>query len=67
VRCFRNELMSGKRQETLPPHPFNTATPKARFISPSVEVAAHLFDAAADAGKPGALAIFTADHGRLAV
>lgn len=65
VRCFRNELMTREYAREL----FRLITdeygvPKARFISPTIDGAAHLFDAAADAGNPDALAVFTADDAR---
>lgn len=65
VRCFRNEVMTREYAREL----FRLITedygvPKARFIAPTPDGAAHLFDAAAEAGKPGALAVHTEDDAR---
>lgn len=65
VRCYNNELMTREYACEL----FRLITveygvPKARFISPTLDGAAHLFDAAKDAGKPEALAVFTMDDSR---
>lgn len=65
VRCFRNEVMTRDYAREL----FRLITveygvPKARFIAPTLDGAARLFDAAADAGRPEALAIYTADDAR---
>lgn len=65
VRCYNNEVMSREYAREL----FHLITveygvPKARFISPSLDGAAHLFDAANDAGKPDALVVFTVDDAR---
>jgi hypothetical protein len=65
VRCYNNEVMTREYAREL----FRLITeeygvPKARFISPTLDGAAHLFDAAADAGKPEALAVFTVDDAR---
>ncbi|GAA4034276.1 hypothetical protein GCM10023063_17810 [Arthrobacter methylotrophus] len=68
VRCYNNEVMSREYAREL----FRLITseygvPKARFISPTLDGAAHLFDAAADAGRPEALAVFTMDDVRTGV
>lgn len=68
VRCFRNELMTREYAREL----FRLITveygvPKARFVGPTIEGAAHLFDAAEDAGTPEALAIFNLDGARTGV
>lgn len=65
VRCYNNEVMTREYAREL----FNLITveygvPKARFISPTLDGAAHLFDAASDAGRPDALAVFTVDDAR---
>jgi hypothetical protein len=65
VRCYNNEVMTREYAREL----FRLITveygvPKARFISPTLDGAAHLFAAAADAGKPEALAVFTAEDAR---
>jgi hypothetical protein len=68
VRCYNNEVMTREYAREL----FHLITveygvPKARFISPTLDGAAHLFDAANDAGKPEALAVFTVDDARTGV
>lgn len=68
VRCYNNELMTREYAREL----FHLITveyrvPKARFISPTLDGAAHLFDAANDAGRPEALAVFTMDDTRTGV
>jgi hypothetical protein len=68
VRCYNNELMTREYAREL----FRLITdeygvPKARFVGPTLDGAAHLFDAAADAGKPEALAVFTMDDARTGV
>jgi hypothetical protein len=65
VQCYRNEVMTREFAYEL----FNLITgeygvPKARFIEPTVDGAAYLFDAAADAGKPGALELRAPDGAR---
>lgn len=65
VRCYNNEVMTREYAREL----FHLITveygvPKARFISPTLDGAAHLFDAANDAGKPEALVVFTVDDAR---
>ena len=65
ARCWRNEVMSREYAREL----FSLVTgeygvPTLRAVSPTLEGAAHLFDAAADAGRPGAVVVFTEDHGR---
>lgn len=68
VRCYNNELMTREYAREL----FRLITeeygvPRARFISPTPDGAAHLFDAAADAGRSDALAVFTVDDARTGV
>lgn len=68
VRCYNNELMTREYAHEL----FRLITveygvPKARFISPTLDGAAHLFDAANDAGKPESLVVFTVDGARTGV
>jgi hypothetical protein len=68
VRCFRNELMTREYAREL----FRLITveygvPKARFVGPTLDGAAHLFDAATDAGNPEALAVFNLDGARTGV
>lgn len=65
VRCYNNEVMTREYAREL----FHLITveygvPEARFISPTLDGAAHLFDAANDAGRPEALAVFTVDDAR---
>lgn len=65
VQCYRNELMTREFAYEL----FNLITgeygvPKARFIEPTVDGAAYLFDAAADAGRPEALELRAPDGAR---
>lgn len=68
VRCYNNEVMTREYAREL----FHLITveygvPKARFISPTLDGAAHLFDAANDAGIPDALVVFTVDDARTGV
>lgn len=68
VRCFRNELMTREYAREL----FRLITdeygvPTARFVGPTVDGAAYLFDAAADAGRPEALAVFNLDGARTGI
>lgn len=65
VQCYRNEIMTREFAREL----FNLITveygvPKARFIEPTVDGAAYLFDAAADAGRPEALELRAPDGAR---
>jgi hypothetical protein len=65
ARCWQNEVMSREYAREL----FNLVTvtygvPVLRAVSPTLEGAAHLFDAAADAGRPTAIVVFTEDQGR---
>lgn len=65
VQCYRNEVMTREFAYEL----FNLITgeygvPKARFIEPTIDGAAYLFDAAADAGKPEALELRAPDGAR---
>ncbi|ACL42440.1 hypothetical protein Achl_4489 (plasmid) [Pseudarthrobacter chlorophenolicus A6] len=68
VRCYNNEVMTREYAREI----FQLITgeygvPKARFISPTLDGAAHLFDAANDAGRPEALRVFTVDDARTGV
>ncbi|WP_227471704.1 hypothetical protein [Paenarthrobacter sp. YJN-5] len=68
VRCYNNELMTREYAREL----FHLITdeygvPRARFVGPTLDGAAHLFDAAQDAGRPEALAVFTMDDSRTGV
>lgn len=63
ARCFRNELMTRDYAKAL----VNLVTdeykvPLLRVVSPTLDGAAHLFDAAADAGRPGAVIVFSEDE-----
>ena len=65
ARCYNNEVMTREYAPEL----FHLITveygiPRARFISPTLDGAAHLFDAANDAGKDDALTVFTVDGAR---
>lgn len=65
VQCYRNEIMTREFAREL----FNLITgeygvPKARFIEPTPDGAAYLFDAAADAGRPNALELRAPDGAR---
>lgn len=65
VHCYRNRIMTREFAYEL----FNLITgeygvPKARFLEPTVDGAAHLFDAAADAGRPEALELRAPDGAR---
>lgn len=65
VHCYRNEIMTREFAYEL----FNLITgeygvPRARFMEPTVDGAAYLFDAAADAGRPDALELRAPDRAR---
>lgn len=65
VRCYNNEVMTREYAREI----FRLITdeygvPRARFIAPTLDGAAHLFDAANDAGNPGALTVYTVDDAR---
>lgn len=67
VRCFRNEVMSREYAREL----FGLATgeygvPVVRVVGPTAVAAAFLSDAAAAAGKPESLLLFTHDGARTA-
>ena len=64
VRCYNDELMTREQAREL----FyliieEYGVPKARFISPTLDGAALLFDAAEEAGKPEALTVDNACTG----
>jgi hypothetical protein len=64
VPCFRNEFMGREfARELFKLITVDYGVPKARFISPTLEGAGHLFDAAEDIGG-GTLIVFTQDQAR---
>ncbi|MET4144111.1 hypothetical protein [Arthrobacter sp. UYCo732] len=68
VRCYNNEVMTREyAREIFRLITVEYGVPKARFISPTLDGAAHLFDAANDAGRSDALAVFTVDGARTGV
>lgn len=63
VPCFRNEFMGREfARELFKLITVDYGVPKARFISPTLEGAGHLFDAAEDLG--GTLIVYTQDQAR---
>lgn len=64
VPCFRNEFMSRDfAREIFKLITVDYGVPKARFISPTLEGAGHLFDAAQDL-PGGTLIVYTQDQAR---
>jgi hypothetical protein len=64
VPCFRNEFMGREfARELFKLITVDYGVPKARFISPTLEGAGHLFDAAEDIGG-GTVIVFTQDQAR---
>ncbi|MBG0739044.1 hypothetical protein IV500_06470 [Paeniglutamicibacter antarcticus] len=63
ARCFRNVFMSRDYAKEL----YNLVTgeygvPLLRVVSPTLDGAAHLFDAAVDAGRPKSVVVYSADE-----
>lgn len=64
VPCFRNEFMGREfARELFRLITVDYGVPKARFISPTLEGAGHLFDAAEDI-PGGTLIVYTQDQAR---
>lgn len=64
VQCYRNEFMSREyAREIVKLITVDYGVPTARFISPTLEAAGHLFDAAEDTGA-GTLIVYSQDQAR---
>jgi hypothetical protein len=67
VPCFRNEFMGRDfARELFKLITVDYGVPKARFISPTLEGAGHLFDAAEDL-PGGTLIVYTQDQARTGI